>query len=106
MKELKLINTNLCGKILNQEQVANLGQKKLAIRMLALIQIYIGGDLRISWQGVPHLLYPNKNKPEYSIAYFRTAKIYKVFYPYPSKFGKQNRINFLHYTQVINYLTK
>ena len=101
----KLIYTNLCGKILNQKQIATLGRAILAIRMLAQIKIYIGGDLRISFQGVPHLLYPNKNNPNYSIAYFRIDKLYRVFYPYPSRLGKQAKIDFKTNLQVIDYLT-
>lgn len=106
MKEIKLIHSDLCGKILNQTQIIELSEKKVAISSLTQIQKIVGGDLRISNQGVPHLLYPNNIKPLYSICYFKKSKLYKVFYPYPSIFGKQNRINFLHYTQVINYLTK
>lgn len=103
MKEPNL--DNLCGKILNQLEVAHFSTKHIAISMLAQIQIYIGGDLRISWQRVPHLLFPDKDKPQYSIAYFKKSKMFRVFYPYPSGNIKQNKKDFTHYIQVINYLT-
>ena len=101
-----LINSEYRGRILTQLEIRDLSILHIAIAMLGTIQIYKGGDLRISWNGVPHLVYPNNIKPQYSIAYFKREKLYKVFYPYPSNRGEQKRLNFSTKEEVINYLNQ
>jgi hypothetical protein len=102
MKERKLLKYR--GKILANTEIDKLAETELAIAKLAFVQIYIGGDLRISFNGVPHLLYPNKASPQFSVAYFKSKKFYRIFYPYPSFLGIQKRINKETPQEVIRYL--
>lgn len=56
-------------------------------------------SFNISRRGVPYILV-NKNGIKYSIAYFRSSKIYRIFYPY---LNTQKRIDFGTHEAVCNY---
>lgn len=106
-KEIRLIHKKCYGKILEDMQITILAKALIAIKILKdEIKDFIGGDIRISWQGVPHLLYPNAKKPKYSICYFKKSNKFRLFYPYPSKFGFQHKETFDTAKEIINRLKR
>lgn len=50
----------------------------------------IGGTVRISKKGVPHIVVEGNNC-KYSVAYFSSTNTFRVFWPYPSYGELQNK---------------
>jgi len=65
---------------------------KVTVKLKA-VQDIVGGEIRVSAQNVPHLVFPLGDK-EASVAYFARRDSYRLFYPYPSRGGHQERFNF------------
>ncbi len=57
----------------------------------------IGGEVRISKRGVPHIVIA-KGDTTYSIAYMGRKRFWRVFYPYPS--NNQKKKNFSNIEQL------
>jgi len=64
---------------------------------------YVNGtQTRFSKRGVPHLIVWVKNEV-YSLCFFGSSKIWRLFHPYPSYGSSQTRKDFLTIEGVVNY---
>jgi hypothetical protein len=66
------------------------------LRILNRIQSKVGGEIRISARGVPHLVYK-----QFSVVRFGSKKL-RVFSPHPSK--DQERQDFGQWPHVVQFL--
>ena len=64
----------------------------------------IGGRLRISSNGVPHII-RTIGGITYSYCYFKKTKLWKLFWPWPSFDGQQKRV-FKELTPLVKYMNK
>jgi hypothetical protein len=59
-----------------------------------------GSKIRVSSNGVPHLLFTAKSIT-YSVAYFGKSDTYRLFYPYPANI--QTRLDFRFRTEIVSF---
>ena len=71
---------------------------------LLSIQKRIGGDLKISNGGVPHLVLEKDGIPA-SVCYFGRSDVYRVFTTYMQFSSPQTKIDFNTPEQVIEYFS-
>lgn len=60
-------------------------------------------ELRILQRGVPHLVV-HWEPFKLSVCYFGRRHIFKVFWPYPSGYGRQRYEKFRTVAEVVNYI--
>jgi len=75
-----------------------------AYQRLESLRVYLNDvgfkfDARVSHAGVPHLVGHGA-----SIAFFSKMGKFRIFTPYPSNAGRQNRIDFDDYQELHTYL--
>lgn len=77
-------------------------EKNKAMRVLSQIQGNIGGDLRISQHGVPHLVLGGKGG--LSISYFGRTRILRIFLNYMSFAEPAPKFSFSNWMDAKSFL--